>query len=134
MNRSGYSDDYDGWDLIRYRGAVNSAIRGKRGQQLLRELADALDAMPNRRLIAGELEADGEYCALGIVGCKRGLAMAGIDAYDSKEVAKTFNVAEALAREIMFVNDEWLRHGTAEQRWSTVREWVRTHIIGGQPT
>lgn len=32
MSRCGYSDDYDQWALIRWRGAVESAIRGKRGQ------------------------------------------------------------------------------------------------------
>ena len=39
MSRSGYSDDLDNWDLIRWRGQVSSAIRGKRGQGFLRELA-----------------------------------------------------------------------------------------------
>jgi hypothetical protein len=46
MSRSGYSDDHSEWDLIRWRGAVASAIRGKRGQAFLRELLVALDAMP----------------------------------------------------------------------------------------
>lgn len=44
MSRSGYNDDCDGWALIRWRGAVNSAINGKRGQAFLRELVAALDA------------------------------------------------------------------------------------------
>ncbi len=30
MSRSGYSDDCEQGDLIRWRAAVNSAIRGKR--------------------------------------------------------------------------------------------------------
>ena len=29
MSRSGYTDECDGWELVRWRGAVNSAIRGK---------------------------------------------------------------------------------------------------------
>jgi hypothetical protein len=41
MSRSGYSDDCDGWALIRWRGAVNSAIKGRRGQQALREIVAA---------------------------------------------------------------------------------------------
>ncbi|KGC50992.1 hypothetical protein DO66_5867 [Burkholderia pseudomallei] len=36
MSRSGYSDDCGGWSLIRWRGAVNSAIKGARGQKFLR--------------------------------------------------------------------------------------------------
>ena len=41
MSRSGYCDDYGDDDplaLGRYRAQVNSAIRGKRGQALLRRL------------------------------------------------------------------------------------------------
>lgn len=53
MSRSGYVDDGEQWDMIRWRGAVNSAIRGKRGQAFLRELRDALDAMPEKRLVSG---------------------------------------------------------------------------------
>lgn len=42
MSRSGYTDDCDDqWALIRWRGAVNSAIKGKRGQQALRGRLDA---------------------------------------------------------------------------------------------
>lgn len=37
MSRSGYTDEDDIWAMIRWRGAVTSAIRGKRGQQALRE-------------------------------------------------------------------------------------------------
>ena len=68
MSRSGYSDECDGWDLIRWRGAVASAIRGQRGQAFLREMLSALDAMPEKRLISEELERDGEVCAMGAVG------------------------------------------------------------------
>lgn len=63
MSRSGYIDELDQWDLIRYRGQVASAIRGKRGQAFLRDLLAALDAMPEKRLIAGTFERDdGDMC------------------------------------------------------------------------
>ena len=69
MSRSGYTDDYDGWDLIRWRGAVHSAIRGRRGQAALREIIAALDALPEKWLAANSLEtADGDYCTLGALG------------------------------------------------------------------
>lgn len=58
MSRSDYSEDLDMWDLIRWRGQVASAIRGKRGQKLLRDLAAALDAMPVKALIADELQTE----------------------------------------------------------------------------
>lgn len=46
MSRSGYSDDIDQWDLICWRGAVASAIRGKRGQAFLLEMWKAMTALP----------------------------------------------------------------------------------------
>ena len=55
MSRSGYCDDLDPLDLGRWRAQVASAIRGKRGQKLLKELLTALDSMPKKELIANEL-------------------------------------------------------------------------------
>lgn len=130
MSRSGYTDDCDGWALIRWRGAVNSAIRGKRGQAMLREMLEALDAMPVKRLIADDLVRGGEYCAIGVLGAKRGIKMDDIDPYDQEKIALRFDIAQALAQEIAFVNDEvWMtRHATPEARWQEVRDWVATQI------
>jgi len=45
------SDDYDSnnWDYICWRGAVASALRGKRGQSFLRDLLAAVDARLGKR-------------------------------------------------------------------------------------
>lgn len=129
MSRSGYDDydgDYDQWADIRYRGAVASAIRGKRGQKLLQDIADALDAMPEKRLIAYDLvDGQGQYCTLGVIGAARGIPLATIDPEDAETVAKTFGIAPALAREIVYENDEgaWERE-TPERRWQRMRGWV----------
>ena len=125
MSRSGYSYDVDGWQLIRWRGAVASAIRGKRGQAFLHEMLAALDALPAKRLIDGDLERDGEVCAIGAVGRARGLDMTDIDPYDRETVAAKFGLPHALVCEVAFVNDDdgW-RHDTPEARYSRVREWV----------
>ena len=132
MSRSGYSDDCDGWDLIRWRGAVNAATKGKRGQALLREMLVALDAMPDKRLISDELERDGEYCALGVVGKARGLVMEGVDPEDRRKVASMFDIAPALAAEIVYMNDDedWWEptRTTPEQRWGRMRAWVASQI------
>lgn len=107
MSRSGYSDDCDGWDLIRWRGAVKSAIKGKRGQAALRELLDALDSLPEKSLVAESLvNEDGEYCTLGALGRARGLDLAPIDPEDREAVAQAFGISEAMAAEIMWINDE----------------------------
>lgn len=143
MSRSGYSDDCDGWALIRWRGAVNSAIRGARGQALLRELAAAMDAMPVKELVAGELESNGCHCALGVVGAARGIDLSKLDTWDRESMAGTFGIATALASEIMYMNDnagayygrwepsndrgEERERRDREKRWRDVRTWVAKH-------
>lgn len=132
MSRAGYSDDVDdNWDLICWRGAVTSAIRGKRGQAFLRELLAALDALPEKRLIADELEEDGCFCALGAVGKARGLDLSSINTENWRQMADTFGIAEAMAREIMAENDNDFAHRveTPEQRFRRVRAWVERHLI-----
>ncbi|HET8789956.1 MAG TPA: hypothetical protein VFM75_02010 [Modicisalibacter sp.] len=129
MSRSGYVDGLDNWTLICWRGAVASSLRGKRGQRLLNELADAMDAMPEKRLIANDLEAGGDVCALGAVGRVRGLDMQEIDPEDSERVSEVFDIADALAKEIVFENDEGTFHDeTPEQRWSRMRKWVARNL------
>jgi len=141
MSRSGYSDDCENWSLICWRGAVSSAINGKRGQAFLIELRGALDAMPVKRLIAEELEADGQFCTLGVIGSKRGLDMRGLDPDCREDVAQAFDIAPAMAAEIVYENDEypgfyelqpdgsskWARE-TPEHRWQRMREWVNSQI------
>jgi hypothetical protein len=131
MSRSGYSDDCGGWGLIMWRGAVNSAIKGKRGQAFLREMLEALDALPEKKLISSELKNDvGEVCALGSVGVRRGLDMEPIDLDDREGVAKAFGIAEAMAAEIMFINDDEFAYWnvTPEKRYARVRAWVVEHL------
>ena len=134
MSRSGYSDDWCGsqeeqWALIRWRGAVKAAMRGKRGQRLLVELRDGLDAMDEKKLIAHHLEKEGCYCALGVVGKDRGIALDKLNPLHTEVIADTFDIAEAMVREIVFINDEhWDVNETDEQRWSRVRGWVSANI------
>jgi hypothetical protein len=160
VSRSGYSDDCDGWALIRWRGAVKSAINGSRGQAMLRELVQALDALPEKRLAPEALvTADGEYCALGALGRMRGIDLQGIDPEDREAVANAFGISEALAAEIMFLNDEgvvetrtavnfevcgpmrpWEHHAklkwetnpkAGEMRWAQMRAWAVNNLKGG---
>jgi hypothetical protein len=130
MSRSGYTDDIENnWDLIMYRGAVASAIRGKRGQAFLKEMLDALDKLESRRLIAHDLEADGEVCAIGAVGKCRGVEMKSLDPEDSGAVADAFGVADALAKEIVWMNDEGgFYKETPYARYARMRAWIQQQI------
>jgi len=129
MSRSDYSYDIDNWDLIRWRGAVKSAIRGKRGQAFLKELGEAMDRMEDKHLISGKFEDEGSVCALGVIGKERGLDMSGMEEWDNEDVGKVFGIAMALAAEIQYMNDEWLYDtDNCEKRWQVIREWVRKNI------
>ena len=123
MSRSGYSDDCENLEL--WRAAVNRAIRGARGQHFLRKLMAALDAMPVKRLITNEIANEhGEVCVLGAVDPNT-----TIDPEDREAVARNFGIAPTMAAEIVYMNDEWRRHETPEDRWTRMRAWVEEQIL-----
>lgn len=133
MSRSGYSESCDdNWNIIRWRGQVMSAIRGKRGQAFLRELIDALEAMPEKRLISKHLRKDGEVCALGAVGAKRGMNLESLDPEDFEILGTEFGIAHQLVQEIEFLNDEGCC-GTPEQRWESILAWAKKHLAPPVP-
>jgi len=128
MSRSNYTEELDQWDLIRWRGAVKSAIRGVRGQRLLRDLIAGFDALPHPRLIANRFREDGEVCALGAAYFHRKIKLPpDVDSWDvdNEATAKDLDVAEALVREVEYLNDEgtWARE-TPEDRFQRMRAWV----------
>lgn len=130
MSRSGYSDDYENdWQWICWHGAVKRAFRGKRGQAFLKEMLEALDALPEKRLISYELIEEGEVCALGSVGLRRNMDLSMLDPEDYKHIANTFGIARAMAQEIMYMNDECCFDiETPEHRWQRMRNWITSEI------
>ena len=129
MSRSGYSEDCEYLDL--YRHSVERAISGQRGQKFLRDFISALDALPSKRLIDGELECGGDVCSLGSVGKLRGIDMARLDVDDHDSISKTFGIARVMAAEIMFENDEgvaYFNRETPEQRWVRMRQWAASNL------
>src|SRR4051812_11921666 len=99
MSRSGYSDDCENLGL--WRGAVDRALHGARGQHFLRKLRDALDAMSEKRLIAGRISDGDGVCALGAVD-----PVMTIDMEDRHAVGAHYGIAPAMAAEIAYMNDE----------------------------
>ena len=134
MSRHGYTDDWD-YDnqigYINYRGAVASALRGKRGQDFLQEMLEAMATMPKHELIAGELVHEGAACALGTVALKRGMDVSNLDIEDAESVAAAFGIAVPMAREIMWVNDkayDWNGNLTDAARFEKVRRWIEGEL------
>lgn len=134
MSRSNYHNDLDECALIRWRGAVRAAIKGRRGQAFLRELLAALQAMPKKELIASELVTEsGDVCAIGAVCKARGLDLMVVDEHDTDAVASTVGIAQAMAREIAYVNDEcgpahWQGGETPAARFERVLKWAASQI------
>lgn len=125
MSRNGYTEDLDPLAHGRWRQAVRRAVEGKRGQALLRDMLEALDAMEDKRLWPGSFQAaDGEFCAFGALAHHRGIRVDDLgdeDDCDPTQVGQRFNVAHAMAAEIMYLNDEYLVDG---------RLWVEVEICG----
>lgn len=129
MSRSEYDGECGGWDLICWRGQVASAIRGKRGQAFLRELVEALDALPAKRLIAHDMiNYGGAVCALGSVGKKRGIDLRPLNSTYNEHLAEIFGIAHQLVREIEHMNDEAFYYNSPEMRWQHMRDWALKNI------
>lgn len=134
MSRSGYSEDYCGaenYPAEFFYRAVKNSISGKRGQKFLHELAREMDAMPEKRLIEGDLiDVDGECCAMGVICKARGIDVVGVDETDAEYVGNLIGIAPAMAREIAFENDDDFSGKTEppEARWLRMREWVSSKL------
>jgi hypothetical protein len=121
-------------------GALRSAIRGRRGQQLLRDLVAGLDALPEPELAAGSLEdpESGCVCALGAVRLQRGPHAVPLSHdltdpdVDWRDLAEPFNISEALAHAVIAANefrDKRNDEQSRRRRWQSVRNWAVSKLI-----
>ena len=147
MSRSNYSDELDYDTLNLYRANVDRSLAGKRGQAFLREMLAAMDAMPEKRLIANALEMttqaarrnnellgvaryEAGVCAIGSVGRARSYDLFALDPNDTERIGKFFGIATCMAAEIEYINDELgLMNETPEQRFIRVRAWVEGLLL-----
>lgn len=139
MSRSGYTDDPE--DLGLWRAAVARALRGRRGQAALRDIAAALDAMPQKRLASNSFQREGgEVCTLGALAASRGVDMSDMEPHQDPDgwteevdrhiVGKRLNIAPAMSAEVMFMNDEGCYgNETPEERWTRMRAWVGLNLL-----
>jgi hypothetical protein len=104
--RISYSDeeDYPGQFGL-WQGNCTRSIKSKAGQAALRELEQALLAMPEKRLIANELEdADGEVCAIGALAKYRGVTPK-TDPEEMELVGVELGMPKLVAWKVVCLND-----------------------------
>jgi len=109
MSRSGYVDDwdYDDWSYALCLGKGRQSIKGKRGQAFSEGNADDTDRNAGEAPDCGaSRNARGRVCAIGSVGKARGVDMSKLDPEDAEGVGAAFGIAQSMAREIVYVNDE----------------------------
>ena len=142
MSRYCDSDDYDWepWMEGQAAGAMRSAIRGRRGQQLLRDLIAGLDALPVPELAAGALEdpETGCVCALGAVRRVRGAETVPLrfdptdPDIDWRDLAKPFDISETLANAVVSQNEYGSERNDEQSRrirWQSVRAWAVGNLL-----
>jgi hypothetical protein len=150
MSRMDGSDDPmpEGLWWSAYRRARTS----KRGQQVLRDLEQALLAIPDKRLAYEHISHEGAVCAVGAyvtwkeqqAGKDRSAVIKELeDAYyweheslrQTAEVGKEAGIAWTLAWEIGAANDYDFGKGfTPEERWERMLAWVRNQMIPADVT
>lgn len=130
MTRSGYAesdDDVDDAYADEWSRKVVAAMHSPDGQAFLREMAAALDALPERWLIECRLiDEEGDCCAIGAVCRARGIDTEGMDDDGVEYIAERLGVPWPLAAEIVNENDGYRE--TPEARWQRMRRWVDRHI------
>lgn len=140
-----YDEDFPNQAEL-YRANVQRALKGKRGQAFLKELEEALVALPEKKLIEGRICEMGKVCAMGALALKRRVSSgekiedalrwledeAPQEGYADETAAfmeKHFGVLGCLAMEVAYTNDERRQKDpTEEARYEKVLTWVRENI------
>ena len=65
-----------------------------------------------------------------MLGAHRGLSLENLYPEDYRRIAKAFDIAPAMAQEIVWENDDdWLEKETPAERWARMRAWIAEHIL-----
>src|SRR5262245_59672680 len=110
MSRINYADeeDHPGQFELWQANCLRS-IKGRKGQAALRELEQALLALPEKRLIADELEnADGQVCAIGALVKHKNHTPKADPEYEMEAVGVEMGMPEMVAWKVVCLNDHEL--------------------------
>jgi hypothetical protein len=104
INYSDEEEDFPGQYSL-WQANCERSINGKVGQKALRELETALLALPEKRLIADELEnAEGEVCAIGAIKKYRNVEVQS-DPEEMEEVGVELGMPRLVAWKVVCLND-----------------------------
>lgn len=112
------------------------SLHGRKGQHALRQLRDELLSMTGKRLIADDLAANGEVCAVGALMRANGVPQSELEELDDTDdtdriAAKRCGIPPLVAWKLVELNDIELelRDFTPEQRYERVLAWAQQHIV-----
>lgn len=142
MSRVHSNDNYH--EVLLWRANLRRQLAGRRGQQLLRELLAAIDALPEKKLGTQLYDGD-QVCSFGAVALQRRVAageepqavLADLQSHNDEaddglmpDWAEWYlQIPPHMAWEIPFVNDnEYGDLETPEQRWIRVRAWICANL------
>lgn len=132
-----------------YEANMQRCFSGVAGQQKLREVREALLALPRKRLISTRLaDEQGDVCLVGALALHKAedpktelqlLAehiteeMAEWDSYEVEQrtlgTGKTLGLKETMVVELSYTNDNSHRDQTPEERYERVLAWVDSLIL-----
>jgi hypothetical protein len=114
-----------------FRANVDRSLRGKKGQQELRELRDALLALRKKRLIAGALtDTKGNVCAIGAYAKHKGMDPASFYLWkiDPLVLGESCGMPDLVAWRIVEMNDVDLAGINPNHRYDMMLGWVESKI------
>ena len=131
--RINYSDEED-WpgQFELWQGNCERSLRGRQGQQELKELKAALLALPDKSLLYKTLyDEEGGVCAVGAYGRHKGLDLTKFDVdSETDEVGIEAGMPKLVAWKVVEMNDILFdRTFTPEQRYEGMLAWVESKIL-----
>ena len=123
------SDDEEfGGQFVLWEANCRRSIKGRHGQAALRELRDVLLSLPSKRLIAGALEHDGEFCAIGAYAKAKGVDLGTSTPEDDNHDAAGVKAGmpRLVAWTVVYENDEAIHYEPPEARYARMLRWVES--------
>lgn len=113
-----------------YHANTARSLQGKKGQASLRELEQALLALPEKRLVSGEFETpEGEVCAIGALKRFKGVEHVEHDpSTDMDLVGEELGMPRLVAWMVVARNDHSFEDLNDDERYRAMLGWVRHQL------